>query len=66
MITKRIKRDVDYSKLFLLRQIRVENSQYCWKILEDKVGFIAMHLIFEIFDLYQREGILPETACYNV
>ena len=66
LITKRIKRDVDYSKLFLLRQIRVENSQFCWKILEDEVGLIAMHLIFEIFNLYQSEGILPETVCYNV
>ena len=66
LITKRIKRDVDYSKLFLLRQIRVENSQFCWKILDNEVGLIAMHLIFEIFNLYQSERILPETVCYNV
>ena len=66
LITKRIKRDVDYSKLFLLRQISVENSQFCWKILDNEVGLIAMHLIFEIFNLYQSEGILPETVCYNV
>ena len=60
LITKRIRRDVDYISRISLGQIRVENSKFCWKILDNGVGLIAMRLIHQIFDLYQDEGKIPQ------
>ena len=66
LITKRIRRDVDYTERILSKQINVENSRFCWEILVNGIGLIAMHLIFQIFDLYQIEGMLPEAVWYDV
>lgn len=66
LITKRIPRDVDYSTRVSAGQISVENSKFCWKILDNGLGGIAMHIIFKIFDLYQTEGKIPETIDYYV
>ena len=66
LVIKRIQRDVDYTKRLEQKQIIVENSKYCWHILDNGVGKIAMHIIFEIYRLYQDTGLLPETISYHV
>ena len=64
---KRIKRDVDYSLLLKENKVKVENSQYCWKFLaEEKVGMIAMKMIYRIFNSYQEEGELPQRINISV
>ena len=66
LITKRIPREVDYSGLITAGKINVENSKFCWRILDNRMGLIAIHIIFKIFDLYQSEGAIPETVGYHV
>ena len=59
-------REVDYSELIAMGKINVENSKFCWQILDNGIGLIAIHIIFKIFDLYQSEGAIPETVGYHV
>ena len=66
LTTKRIQRAVDYSGLITAGKINVENSKFCWRILDNGMGLIAIHIIFKIFDLYQSEGAIPETVGYHV
>ena len=66
LITKRIPREVDYSGLITAGKINVENSKFCWRILDNGMGLIAIHIIFKIFNLYQSEGAIPETVGYHV
>ena len=62
LMTKRIPREVDYIGLITAGKINVENSKFCWQILNNGMGLIAIHIIFKIFDLYQSEGAIPETV----
>lgn len=66
LIVKRIPRDVDYDACFMAGLISIENSRFCWHILPDGSGKIAMHLLFRIFSAYQENGDLPETIGYHV
>ena len=66
LITKRIPCEVDYSSLIATNKIIVENSKFCWQILDNGVGLIAIHIIFKIFSLYQSEGTITETVGYHV
>ena len=66
LITKRIPREVDYSGLITAGKIKAENSKFCWRILDNGMGLIAIHIIFIIFDLYQSEGAIPKTVGYHV
>ena len=66
LIVKRIPRDVDYDACFKAGLICIENSRFCWHILPDGYGYIAMHLLFRIFRDYQENGELPETIGYHV
>ena len=66
LITKRIPREVDYSGLIAAEKISVENSNFCWRTLDNGIGLIAIHIIFKIFDLYQSEGAIPETVGYHI
>jgi hypothetical protein len=66
LIAKRIPREVDYSGLITAGKINVENSKFCWRILDNGMGLIAIHIIFKIFNLYQSEGAIPETVGYHV
>ena len=66
LMTKRIPREVDYSGLITAGKINVENSKFCWRILDNGMGLIAIHIIFKIFNLYQSEGAIPETVGYHV
>lgn len=61
LITKRIRRDVDYSKLRKEGSLIIENSKYCWEFVGEyrNIGMIAMKITFEIFDQYQKDGKLP-------
>ena len=65
-IVKRVRKDVNYSILLKEGKIVVENSSFCWNILNNGVGYIAMHIVFKIFNKYQDTGIVPETVSYNV
>ena len=66
LITKRIPREVDYSGLITAGKINVENSKFCWQILDNGMGLIAIHIIFKFFNLYQSDGAIPETVGYHV
>ena len=66
LMTKRIPREVDYIGLITAGKINVENSKFCWQILNNGMGLIAIHIIFKIFDLYHSEGAIPETVGYHV
>ena len=66
LITKRIPREVDYSVLITAGKINVENSKFCWRILDNGMGLIAIHIIFKIFDLYRSEGAIPDAVGYRV
>lgn len=66
LLTKRIHRSVDYSKLINANAIQVENSKFCWEFLKDGVGMVAMLIIYKIFNEYQELGILPITVKCNV
>lgn len=66
LIVKRIARDVDYRNLFDTGMITVENSSFCWRILDNGVGMVAMKIIFKLFRLYQEEGTLPDRVGYDV
>ena len=61
-IIKRIRVDVDYDSLFKNGKIIVENSKYCWKVLDHGQGIAAMKLLYIIFNRYQIEGEIPETV----
>lgn len=58
--------DVNYSELILSQKIIVNNSQFCWKIMENRIGYIAMHLLFRIFERYREDSELPEKVSYHV
>ena len=66
LITKRIPREMDYSRLIATGKISVKNSKFCWRILDNRIGLIAMHIIFKIFNLYQSEDAIPEAVEYHV
>ena len=66
LVKKRMPRDVDYSTLIVAGQISVENSKFCWQILDNGMGLIAIHIIFKVFNLYQSEGTIPETVGYHI
>ena len=61
IITKRILNEVNYAQLISDKKIVVENSRFCWRILDKSVGFIAYRIIRKIFTTYQEEEIIPET-----
>ena len=65
-IAKRIPQDVDYGALYKSGQIIVENSRFCVQFLPNGVGAIASRIVFEIFNLYQKEGSLPQEASLHV
>lgn len=66
LMIKRIPRAVDYDACFEAGFIAVENSRFCWHILQGGVGKIAMYLLFRIFTQYQENGELPESVGYHV
>ena len=66
IVTKRIRQDVDYAALIASGKIVVQNSRFCWHIMNNGVGMIAMRLIFRIFQQYQDEGALPKEIGYHV
>ena len=65
-IIKRIRVDVDYSNLLKSKKIKIENSRFCWHIMPNGHGRIALALISQIFSHYQEEGMIPKTISYNV
>lgn len=65
-IVKRIERDVDYTVLLNAGMITVENSSFCWRILENGVGMMAMKIIIKILRLCQEEGRIPNRVVYDV
>ena len=60
VITKRIKREVDYETLFETGKITIKNSTYCWKTVS---GFdlMALKLVWKIFDMYQDNSMIPKS-----
>jgi hypothetical protein len=66
LITKQIPRNVNFSSRISSGQIVVESSKFCPKILDSGIGLIAMHIIREIYRLYQLEGAIPQYISYHV
>ncbi len=56
---------IPYIKLFSEKKILIENCSNCWK---EKGGndFIAVKLVFEIFNGYQETGKVPKEVHYEV
>lgn len=48
--------------------IVVENCSNCWETTNDErqIDFMALHILFVLFDQYQEEGKIPESISYNV
>ncbi len=59
VIEKRIPRDVDYQKLCSEGKIKIKNAGGTWMINSDGADVMAFHLIFRLFDEYQRHGTIP-------
>ena len=60
LIEKRVPVEVNWSELYYSDLIQVQNSSYCWRILDNGWGVAALHIIWKIFDEYQETGTLPE------
>ena len=61
-IVKRIPRQLDGAML-RSGQIQIENSRFCWLLLEGNYDRMAVHLLWKISDTYQQTGSLPERVC---
>jgi hypothetical protein len=68
LVTKRIPVSVDYGKMLEDGAVKVDNCRYCWKTTEDNlsVDVMAYHILFQLFQVYQEEGKIPEYISYNV
>ncbi len=66
LIVKRISVDVPYEELFKNKKIEIENSNNCWETMAHGYDFMALRLVFKIFNDYQENGVLPEHISYNV
>ena len=65
-VVTRIPRVVDYDALIAAGAVSVLNSKFCWKVLPNGVGSIAMRLLRRIFERYQASGELPESISYHI
>ncbi|MCH5325360.1 MAG: hypothetical protein J1E39_09100 [Eubacterium sp.] len=63
LIVKRIRSNVDYSALLSEGRITIENCSGAWQIVGG-VDFMALRLIWKIFDEYQDIGEVPEKMSY--
>ena len=68
MVIKRIPVRVDYEKMLRDGTIQVENCSCCWQTRGEglKVDDMACHILFQVFQQYQKEGEIPEWVSYNV
>ena len=60
LIVKRIIRDVPFEKLFESGKIQVKNASGTWKTTVSGIDFMALQILFKMFDEYQETGKLPE------
>ena len=68
VVTKRIPVNVDYRKMIKDGFIEVENCSNCWETTEDEkhIDVMALCILREIFQEYQKESRIPESISYNV
>ena len=58
-IEKRILVPVDYGTYIKDGRITIQNASACWRTI-DGIDFMALRLLYELFDEYQEQGALPE------
>lgn len=59
--------DIPFDEYFTKEQIIIENCSNCWKASPSHhFDYIALHLLFIIFDEYQVTGEIPQDAYYVV
>lgn len=63
-ITKRVKRDVPFDKLFEQGKVQVKNASGTWRTCPSGIDIIAMHILFNLFDEYQETGEIPKRINY--
>lgn len=68
VITKRISVNVDYRKMIIDGFIEVENCSNCWKTTEDEkhIDVMALRILHQIFQEYQKESRIPECISCNI
>ncbi len=67
-LIKRIPVDVDYPAMIAAGTIIIENCSNCWITTDDdkKIDVMALHILYIIFNKYQKEENMPEFISYNV
>ncbi len=63
-ITKRVKRDVPFDKLFEQGKVQVKNASGTWRTYFRGIDIIAMHILFNLFNEYQETGEIPKRIIY--
>ena len=66
MVEKRILVEVSFEKLFEFGAIFVDNSVNCWRVIGEKIDFIALKVLRMMFNEYQLTGVLPEKVGFIV
>ena len=64
LVEKRVLVKIDWTELHYSDLIQVQNSHFCWRILDNGWGIAAARIIWRIFDKYQETGTLPETVSW--
>ena len=60
--TKKIHNEVDYRKLFEEEKIVIKNCSNTWMSADTGEDFMALRLLWKIFDYYQDNGCIPESV----
>ena len=66
LVTKRILVEVPYEELFEKQMIEVKNCSNCWQTMQGGMDYVALRLIWKIFDQYQEKGTIEDTISYDV
>lgn len=64
IVTKRVLVDVDYPSMIEIKQIEITNCSNCWKTDENNIDIVVGTLLFELFNLYQRNGKIPNEVSF--
>lgn len=55
---------IDFQKLFHNEKIKIKNCSHTWKAY-DGYDFMALKLLWKIFNEYQNNGIIPEYVSWD-
>ena len=58
-IIKRIPQEQPVYENLQAGKLMIENSKYCWRLVNQKYDYIAISLFEKISSIYQTDGMLP-------